>query len=268
MKVLISQVKSYLGDMDKNLQKITAKVEEGIKSQCDVAVFPELALNGTLLEDIVFDMGISNIPEKLLELSHKITIIFGAVEAEGRKLYNTGYCLENGKTIGKHRKVFLSNNGGNSESRYFTRGKEITTFESKHGVFAITLGEEGMNPFVNGILGVYGAEVVFNLTNEISDVRKEELSSVAGAINSSLYNKNFNIVVNRCGTEDGTIFAGNSFAVSPYGKIIKKMPKFEEDDCIVDLDLKDLKRAAYSSGFDREDNLEIIKKEIEKVTAR
>lgn len=268
MKVLISQMKPYLGDMEKNLKKITETVEEGIVSECDVVVFPELALNGTLLEDIVYDTGISEIPQELLKFSENITIIFGAVETEKRKLYNCGYCLEDGKIIEKHRKVFLSNSCGGSESRYFTRGKEIKTFESRHGIFAITLGEEGMNPMVNGILGASGAEIVFNLVNEPAVVKSETLSCESAAVSSSLYHKNFNVAVNRCGVEDGVIFAGNSFAVSPYGKIIKRLEKFEQETCAVELDLKELKKASYNSWLDKENNLETIKKELERLISK
>ena len=265
MKVLISQMKPYLGDVEKNLKKMLEITKRAIDEKCSVVVFPELALNGTLLEDIVFDVGISEVPEKLLEFSHEITIIFGAVETEKGKLYNSGYCIEDGEIVGKHRKIFLSNSFGGSESRYFTRGKEIKTFESKYGTFAITLGEEGMNPMVNGILGADGAEVVFNLVNEGAVVKSENLSCETLAVSSSLYNKNFNVVVNRCGVEDGVIFVGGSFVVSPYGKVIDRMDRFEEGFCIADLDMGDLRKAFYNSCLDKESNLEIIKKELERV---
>ena len=265
MKVLISQMKPYLGDVEKNLKKMETAAEEAVKEGGDVIVFPELSLNGSLLEDIVFDTGISEIPASLLELSHKITIIFGAVEADKGKLYNCGYCLENGKVIGKHRKVFLSNSNGGSESRYFTRGKEIKIFESRHGVFAVVLGEEGLNPMVNGILGADGAEIVFNLVNERAAVKCEKSVYEAAAESSCVFNKNFNITVNRVGTEDNAVFAGGSFAVSPFGKIIEKMEQFNEKLSIINIDMRDLRKAVYSSVLDKESNLEIIKKESERV---
>lgn len=268
MKILISQMKPYLGDTGKNLEKMKKNIEEGIEKECDVAVFPELSLNGTLLEDIVYDTAVSEIPQELMELSKKITIIFGAVCEENNKLYNCGFCLEDGKILAKHKKVFLSNNCGGSESRYFTRGKEIETFKSKFGTFGITLGEEGLNPMVNGILGASGAEIIFNLVNESAAAENETSIYEAGAVNSSLYNKNFSITVNRTGTEDGVVFRGASFAVSPYGKIIEKMEKFNEKLSIINVELKDIKRAFYESSFDNENNLEIIKKEIERIINR
>lgn len=265
MKILISQMKPYLGDVEKNLEKILRYGEEGVKENCDIAVFPELSLTGTLLEDGVFDAAFSEIPEKLLELSRKITLVFGGVLKENKKFYNCGYCLEDGKVLAQHKKIFLSNCFGGSEARYFSRGKDIKTFKSRHGVFGITLGEEGLNPMVNGVLAQDGAEVIFNLVNESCFAEDNVSVYEAGAVGNSMYNKNFTVTVNRAGTEDGVVFAGGSFAVSPYGKIIEKTEKFNEKLSIINIDLKDIERAVYSSCWDRENNLEIIKKEIERV---
>lgn len=268
MKILVSQMKPYLGDVDKNLKKITESIEEGIKEKCDIVVFPELALNGTLMEDIVFDTAISEIPQALFELSRKITIIFGAAGEENNRFFNCGYCLEDGKLLMKHKKIFLSNGNGESESKYFTRGKEIKTFRSRHGVFGIVLGEEGLNPMINGILGAQGAEVVFNLINESAAVKEEVSLYEASAVNNSVYNKYFTVTVNRTGVEDGTTFTGNSFAVSPFGKIIEKMEKFTEKLSIINVELKDVKRAYMASSFDKENNFEVIQKELERVIKR
>lgn len=265
MKILISQMKPYLGDVEKNLEKILRDGEEGIKENCDIAVFPELSLTGTLLEDGVFETALSEIPEKLLELSRKITLIFGGVLKENKKFYNCGYCLEDGKILAVHKKVFLSNCFGGSESRYFSRGKEIKSFKSRHGVFGITLGEEGLNPMVNGILSQDGAEIIFNLVNESLPAEDEISVYETAAKANSVYNKNFTVTVNRVGTEDGVVFTGSSFAVSPYGKIIEKTEKFAEKLSIINIDLKDTERAGYNSCWDNENNLEVIKKEIERI---
>ena len=265
MKILISQMKPYLGDVEKNLEKILRDGEEGIKENCDIAVFPELSLTGTLLEDGVFETALSEIPEKLLELSRKITLIFGGVLKENKKFYNCGYCLEDGKILAVHKKVFLSNCFGGSESRYFSRGKEIKSFKSKYGIFGITLGEEGLNPMVNGILSQDGAEIIFNLINESLSAEDEISVYETAAKANSVYNKNFTVTANRAGTEDGVVFTGGSFAVSPYGKIIEKTEKFAEKLSIINVDLKDTERAGYNSCWDNENNLEVIKKEIERI---
>ena len=118
---------------------------------------------------------------------------------------------------------------------------------------------------VNGILSQDGAEIIFNLVNESLPAEDEVSIYEAAAKANSVYNKNFTVTVNRVGTEDGVVFTGSSFAVSPYGKIIEKTEKFAEKLSIINIDLKDIERAGYNSCLDNENNLEVIKKEIERI---
>ena len=266
MRVLISQMKPYLGNVEKNMEKMVNVIQEGIDKKCEVVVFPELALNGTILGDASFDVCISSIPVKLREMSNEITIIFGAVEEEKGKLYNSAYVIEDGELIGKHRKTFLSNMNGVCESRYFTKGNEIKVIVSKYGKFGICLGEEMLNPVIREILSEAGAEVTFNLVNlcvsEDTDIYEGALKS------SSYYSKNFNVFVNRVGVEDGVTFSGNSFVISPYGKNIEKIEKFIEKSSIIDIDLNFIKKASFKSSFDKESNLSILYKEFGKIMVK
>lgn len=260
MKIVISQMKPYLGNLEKNLEKMINNIEEGIGKGGDIIVFPELSLTGTVLQDGVFDNYISNIPEKLMELSKKISIIFGAIEEKENRLYNTAFILEDGKVIGKHRKIFLSHVNGVSEKNYYSKGKNINVFNSKLGKIGVTLGEEALNGFVKEILSNKGAEINFNLAN-ISVV--EDMEIYEGAlIADSYYNKNFNVFVNRVGVEDGVIFTGNSFVSSPDKKIIEKIEKINEKLSIIDINLNTVKRETLKTFFDKEENLEIIEKEL------
>ena len=105
-----------------------------------------------------------------------------------------------------------------------------------------------------------GREINFNLSN-ISVV--EDMEIYEGAlIADSYYNKNFNVFVNRVGVEDGVIFTGNSFVSSPDKKIIEKIEKINEKLSIIDINLNTVKREKLKNFFDKEENLEIIEKEL------
>ena len=89
MRVHIEQMKPVLGDREKNLLKMLEAIDKGIASGEELIVFPELCLNGYVLEDLVFETAIKDVPEILLEKSREISIIFGAVEmGEGDYPYN------------------------------------------------------------------------------------------------------------------------------------------------------------------------------------
>ncbi|MGL5520483.1 MAG: nitrilase-related carbon-nitrogen hydrolase, partial [Cetobacterium sp.] len=92
MKVFLAQMKPILGDTEKNLKKIVDIIEKEIEKGTEVVVFPELSLTGYLLEEMVYDVALDKVPDILLELSKKISIIVGAVElSEDLYHYNTAF---------------------------------------------------------------------------------------------------------------------------------------------------------------------------------
>ncbi|MGL4687169.1 MAG: nitrilase-related carbon-nitrogen hydrolase, partial [Fusobacteriaceae bacterium] len=106
MKLCLAQMKPHLGDVEKNLLKMIELIKESIEKKVDIIVFPELALTGYLLEDLIGHVAIKEVPEELLDLSEEISIIFGAVElGNDGYIYNSAYYLENGEMLFKHRKV-------------------------------------------------------------------------------------------------------------------------------------------------------------------
>lgn len=65
MRVHIEQMKPVLGDREKNLLKMLEAIDKGIANGEDLIVFPELCLNGYVLEDLVFETAIKDVPEIL-----------------------------------------------------------------------------------------------------------------------------------------------------------------------------------------------------------
>ena len=162
MRVHIEQMKPVLGDREKNLLKMLEAIDKGIANGEDLIVFPELCLNGYVLEDLVFETAIKDVPEILLEKSREISIIFGAVEmGEGDYPYNTLFYLEDGKVVYKHRKVYLANYGMFFEGRYFISGDKVRAFDTKFGRVAMVQGEDMMHQSVQFILAQDNAKYIF-----------------------------------------------------------------------------------------------------------
>ena len=143
MKLYIDQIKPKLGNRVYNLETMLQVIDRAIDEKNEVVVFPELSLTGHSLEDIAFEVGIDKVPQELLEKSKEIDIIFGAVEiGEEDYPYNTAYYLSEGKVLGKHRKVYLSDYGYSTESRCFMKGNSFDVIETKFGKIGILLGDE------------------------------------------------------------------------------------------------------------------------------
>lgn len=270
MRVHIEQMKPVLGDREKNLLKMLEAIDKGIASGEDLIVFPELCLNGYVLEDLVFETAIKDVPEILLEKSREISIIFGAVEmGEGDYPYNTLFYLEDGKIIYKHRKVYLANYGMFFEGRHFMSGDKIRAFDTKFGRMAIVQGEDMMHQSVQFILAQDNAKYIFVSAAAPArlGINKHDISSQWRDIlkSSSYLNGVYTIFANRVGVEDGITFFGNSMAIAPNGDIIQEADFMKEGSLSCELSDRKVRAARIATPIFKNENLDLTKREIERI---
>ena len=113
--VALAQVKPKLGCVADNLGMIEAAVERGIREKADLVVFPELALTGYFLKDLVPEVALplaSPEIKRLIELSSHISIAVGFVEVSADyRFFNSALYLEDGAIRHLHRKVYLPTYG-------------------------------------------------------------------------------------------------------------------------------------------------------------
>ena len=57
LRVGVAQVRSYLGDVERNLETHLDYVERAKKEGVDVLAFPELSLTGYLLRDLAYEVS-------------------------------------------------------------------------------------------------------------------------------------------------------------------------------------------------------------------
>lgn len=270
MKVFLAQIKPILGDIEKNLKKIVDIVKREIEKGTEVIVFPELSLTGYLLEDMVYDIAITEVPEKLLQLSKSISIIVGAVElGEDLYHYNTAFYLEDGEVKHRHRKVYLPTYGLFDEGRYFKEGENIRAFDTKFGRVGMLICEDIFHQSASYILGQDGAQTIFVIANsptrlsnkglEISDIWKSVCKTTA------VSNGCFVIMVNRVGVEDGVNFWGGSFAINPSGDIIEKMEYFKEDGKNILVDKKEIIKVRFTSGSYKNEKIDLVLNELTRI---
>ena len=270
MRVHIEQMKPVLGDREKNLLKMLEAIDKGIANGEDLIVFPELCLNGYVLEDLVFETAIKDVPEILLEKSREISIIFGAVEmGEGDYPYNTLFYLEDGKVIHKHRKVYLANYGMFFEGRYFMSGDKIRAFDTKFGRVAMVQVEDMMHQSVQFILAQDNAKYIFVSAAAPArlGINKHDISSQWRDIlkSSSYLNGVYTIFANRVGVEDGITFFGNSMAVAPNGDIIQEADFMKEGSLSCELSDRKVRTARIATPIFKNENLDLVKREIERI---
>ena len=266
-RIALAQCTSVLGDVKRNVERHVEIAERAISEKADAVIFPELSLSGYTVRDLNFECAInphtSPLLDPLKKLSKKITIITGAVEADGRAgVYNSALLFEEGDIRHIHRKVYPPTYGIFEEGRYFTRGRTLEAFTSQRlGRIGLLVCEDLWHPALPYLLALDDAQ--FIITIAASPTRLDTGEDAVHATEPENYTINrehhaayarllgaFIAFVNRVGVEDGVNFWGGSEVVAPSGETLARGAFFDEDLTIAEIDPSQVRQARqYSRHF-------------------
>lgn len=217
----------------------------------DLIVFPELALNGYMLKDAVFEdaYDMSEI-EKFASLSVNKDIVFGCVLKIEHKIYNSAIYCSGGKVLHVHHKNILPNYGLFQEARFFFEGDELQSFETSFGEVMIVICEEMFSAKVIAQIASTKPQLVIVLSNSPARGFENDKLLIEHQWNSLLSTSAIlsgaNVVfVNRVGFEDGLGFWGGSCYINPKGEVVKKANLFEKEFLHVKIDKQISKTQKY-----------------------
>jgi predicted amidohydrolase len=273
--VALAQIKPKLGCLDDNLALIEAAIEKGVSEGAQLIVFPELALTGYFLKDLVPDVAISlDAPQiaRLKEHSRRISIAIGLVEVSADyRFFNTALYLEEGEILHLHRKVYLPTYGLFDEQRYLARGERFRAFDTRFGRMGMLICEDMWHLSAPYILAMDGATTLICLSSGpgrgISDAEglgsatawQKLTSTTAMFLNCRV------LYCNRVGYEDGINFWGGSEVIAPSGEVTKRGKLLEEDFVLAQVDEGALRRERIFSPMMRDENLAITVKELKRI---
>ena len=273
--VALAQVKPKLGCVADNLLIIEEAVEKGIREGAGLVLFPELALTGYFLKDLVPDVALSlDSPEvrRLMELSRHISIAFGFVEVSSDyRFFNSSLYLEDGAIRHLHRKVYLPTYGLFDEQRYLARGERFRAFDSRFGRIGMLICEDMWHLSASYILAMDGATTILCLSSSPgrgitsdeslgSTIAWQKLnSSTAMFLNCRVF------YCNRVGYEDGVNFWGGSESITPSGSVSVRGKILEEDFVLARIEEGALRRERIFSPMMRDENLFITMKELRRI---
>ena len=231
MKITLAQISPKLNRT--NLDEVVSIVKEN--SDTDIIVFPELALNGYLLQDKLYEDAWETDELKVLEdLSKDVDIVVGAAVRDNEVFRNAGLYFSKGRLLSQHNKVHLPNYGMFEEARYFEAGNIFESFESTFGKVSMIVCEDMWHEDVHHDLQKENPDLVIALVASpargfsdsglaIKDKWYDILNKVSLECKAKL------VFVNRVGFEDGLGFWGGSCIVNNDGKIIEKLPLFKKE---------------------------------------
>src|SRR2546423_8680675 len=125
LRIALAQINATVGDIDGNKAAIVDALHRSRAAGAQIAVFPELAVNGYPPEDLLqkthfLAAGRRAVDEIAAEVGDMVALVGFAEHAED--VYNSLAVLADGRVQGVYRKIFLPNYGVFDEQRYFQDG--------------------------------------------------------------------------------------------------------------------------------------------------
>ena len=277
-KVALAQIKPKLGCVGDNLSIIEEQVAAAILDKADLVIFPELALTGYFLKDLVPDVALTlDSPEiaRLKRLSADIAIAVGFVETTSDyRFFNSAIFLDKGEIVHLHRKVYLPTYGLFDEQRYLARGDRFRAFDTRFGRFGMLICEDLWHLSAPYILAMDGAATILCLSSSPGRglTNDERLGSTIAwqrltATTATFLNARV-LYCNRVGYEDGINFWGGSEAVAPCGTSIARGKLMDEDLVYATINEGELRRERILSPLMRDENLPLTIRELQLIENR
>jgi NAD+ synthase (glutamine-hydrolysing) len=257
LRIALAQADSTVGDLTGNAAMVHGFTRRAAEAGAHLVAFPEMALTGYPVEDLVFRESFVTASRTTLEhLAGSlaadglggIAVVVGYLAADGparlsadadlgRGPRDALALLHGGRVVTTYYKHHLPNYGVFDEDRYFVPGDTLRIVRF-HGVdIALTVCEDIWQPGGPfAVAGRAGVGLVVNINASPYELNKDDQrlplvrrrAAEAGAAVA---------YVNMIGGQDELVFDGDSMIVDAAGELLARSPQFEEDLLVVDLDL-------------------------------
>ena len=221
VRIAVAQMEPKLGKIKENLETITGMVREAAGNGANLVVFPECSLTGYMFksrqEALPYADRIPGVStEKVAALCKelKIYVVYGLIEADGSKLYNSLAFVGPEGVIGSYRKNHLP---------YLGLDRFADPGDKGFPVFTTPIGNIGMHicydiqfPESARVMGLMGADIILLSTNFPKD-RAEKLNCM---VRSRAIENHVHVAsCDRIGGERGMDFDGLSTIINARGDV-------------------------------------------------
>jgi predicted amidohydrolase len=277
MQIALAQLNTHLGDVDANLEKHLALIDEAREQKADLILFPELSLTGYVLQDLVPQVArrpssTDRIFGPLLKASQDLDMVVGFVDEDHRhRFFIAAAYLSGGQILHVHHKVYLPTYGLFDEGRFFAWGDSIRAFDTRFGRVGMLICEDFWHASPPYLLWLDGADLLLftsaspgrglNATPQLESARWVEHINQAYASLFTAYVAHSN----RVGFEDGLNFWGGATVHDPNGRLLLKGPYHEEALNIVEIDLNQLHRTRTRLPLLRDERTALVSRELSRI---
>jgi NAD+ synthase (glutamine-hydrolysing) len=277
-KIALPQFSPRLGDVNANLGQILNLIEQSRSHHADLVVFPELALTGYYLKDLVPDVAVRPTLDDprfapLISASRDIDIAIGFVEEDERhRFYIAGAYISNQRVVHVHRKIYLPTYRLFDDARFFAHGNAMRAFDTRFGRMGMAICEDAWHLSTPYVLWQDGADFLIDLSAS-PGYGISTSPDVANATTVKTFLRTYAelltmyvIFSNRVGNEDGIAFWGGSCVIAPDGATVVAAPHFEDAFVVAEIDTDALRRARFSLPTLRDENRELVRHELGRIS--
>jgi len=241
------------GQVDANLRRIAELITQASSEGVDLAVFPESAVTGYILEggaiehSLTSDQLVESLGKHLESVQTPIDAVVGYYETGSGQPYNSAaYMAWSGtdlKLVHNYRKFFLPTYGVFDEERFHAAGSDLGLVDSRFGKMGILICEDVWHSVLGTLLAVSGAEFVVvpsaspmrGIAADVpGNVQRYERMVKALAEEHGVFAAASMLI----GFEGGKGFSGGSMVFDPFGDQLVSAPLGEQSISIATVDLE------------------------------
>jgi len=258
LRIALAQINSTVGDLEGNTTRILRAVDDARAHGADLVAFPEMAVPGYPVEDLLLKPQFVN--DNLARLHQivahctGITAVVGFID-RAADIYNAAAVIHDGRLVGVYHKQYLPNYGVFDENRHFQAGSETPVFEVGGIRLGVNVCEDMWYPTgPTALQALAGAEVIVNIN--ASPYHREKWQFRERMVGTRASDHGVIIAcVNLVGGQDELVFDGGSFIVDENGEVLARAGRFQEDLLLADLDVEGVFRRRVHLPLRRKERL-------------
>ena len=257
VRLALVQVDTVVGDLDGNVDRILTTLDE--VAGCDLALYPEMAVTGYPLEDLVHKPGFvarsREAVERVAAASGSCTLVVGFADgpSDGGSdgpAHNAVAICHGGRIVGTYHKECLPTYDVFDEARDFAPGAGPLSLYRIGGVrVGLAICEDlwvAGGPVERLVAG--GADLIATVNGSPYHLGKQAARESVVAATAASSGRPV-AYLNLVGGQDQLVFDGGSMVAGPSGRIVARAPRFDEAVLVVDLDV-DVDRDGGPTGGD------------------
>lgn len=241
VRIALAQINTIVGDLAGNTEKILFCMDEAVKKDADLVVFPELAITGYPPEDLLlkphFIKENLSYLNKITRVTKDIIVVLGFVDQDKKGIYSSAAVINNKKIFYRYHKINLPNYSVFDEKRYFKPGTGNVLLKTRDFSFCINICEDiWVSEGLSTKQVLQQAQFLINIS--ASPYHLDKIKERHGVLVKKI--KSFRIPIVYCnliGGQDELVFDGRSTIFNKDGKVIAQAKAFEEDLLVFDLSI-------------------------------